>query len=118
MRNLLFAILSTFALQGFCQSKIAFTKLIKKNNGLYYYNDTLYTGETLILWPISNKPMQRITWTAGQIDGTFKSWYENGKQDQVIGYSKGVRHGEFKTFYRNGAPEVRCGYNNGIYLSM
>lgn len=77
------------------------------------YNNTLYSGESLLLWPSNNKPMQRITWTDGKIDGFFKSWYENGKQNQDIAYKNGIRHGSFKTYYENGSPEVICSYSNG-----
>ena len=90
----------------FSQNKIAFSKLTKNESGDYMYNNALYSGESLLLWPSNNKPLQRITWSNGKIDGSFKSWYENGKQNQDIEYKDGVRHGIFKTYYQNGSPEV------------
>ena len=68
----------------FSQNKVAFNKLTKNESGDYTYNDVLYNGESLLLWPSNNKPMQRISWLNGKIDGYFKSWYENGKQNQNI----------------------------------
>ncbi len=104
----IFSILTAFNLSA--QNKIAFSKLVKDTAGIYTLNETPYTGESLILWPSNNKPMQRVEWQVGRISGTFESWYEDGKQDQIVGYKEGVRDGEFKTFYTNGAPEVHCKY--------
>ncbi len=107
----IFSILTAFNLSA--QNKIAFSKLVKDTAGIYTLNETPYTGESLILWPSNNKPMQRVEWQGGRISGTFESWYEDGKQDQIVGYKEGVRDGEFKTFYTNGAPEVHCKYKKG-----
>ena len=60
----------------FAQTKVAFAKLAKQEDGNYYYEGKAYTGESLMLWPSNNKPMQRITWTNGEIDGLFSSWYK------------------------------------------
>ena len=109
---IIFSLLAAFSLSA--QNKVAFTKLVKETSGIYTLDGSPYTGESLILWPSNNKPMQRVEWKNGKIHGTFESWYVDGKQDQIVGYKEGVRHGEFKTFYTNGATEVHCRYKDGI----
>ena len=76
-----------------CPLEVAFNKLVKGEDGIYYYADKPFTGKSLLLWPTNNKKFQMVDWVDGKIDGTYQSWYEDGKRDQIIEYKGGKRHG-------------------------
>jgi len=52
------------------------------------------------------------------LDGTHKTWYENGNPMEVIPYSKGVVNGTIKTYWEEGGvfEEIKYEYGNPKHM--
>lgn len=60
-------------------------------------------GEEIDYFPSSTLSKLQITWNAGILQGTMKTWYENGNLESQREISENKKNGLLTAWYRNGA---------------
>lgn len=60
-------------------------------------------GEEIDYFPSSTQQKLSLTWHEGVLQGTVKTWYENGQLESQREMSGNQKHGLFTAWYRNGA---------------
>ncbi|MBI3900799.1 MAG: hypothetical protein HY324_01450, partial [Chlamydiia bacterium] len=70
---------------------------------LYYTKNGEKEGEEVDYFPRSTQPKLLLTWHGGVLQGSMKTWYENGQQESQREMSQNQKQGLLTAWYRNGA---------------
>ncbi|PHR68815.1 MAG: hypothetical protein COA67_12220 [Lutibacter sp.] len=90
----------------------------------YYYNENnsylgfenYTTGEAKVYY---NKfEIGQIKWEGNMINGTWKSYYENGQISQIGNYKNNKESGVWKEYHKNGQLELIGSYDNGDEIGV
>jgi len=66
----------------------------------------------LSYYPDGSKQLEQL-FVDGELDGLYRTWYENGNVKKSIPYSKGMVHGTLETYYESGGVFEEVEYNFG-----
>lgn len=75
----------------------------------YYDNDTLFTIDYFETGPMEFRSLT----VNDQYEGTWHTWYSNGKVKQIGQWKNGQRNGIYKTYHTNGKPEFFAHFLDG-----
>jgi hypothetical protein len=87
-------------------------KQMVSKNGLWYCNDTLYSGRYIDYYYNGNMQAEG-TLLNGILNGNVIVYFPNGVIKSVSGYKNGIRHGDWKDYYRNGQLMLTRHYAEG-----
>ncbi|MBX2984629.1 MAG: hypothetical protein KF882_01490 [Bacteroidia bacterium] len=91
------------------QKNVFFDKL-QNINDVYYYNDSPFTGLSLVRHDSTNKKKIQIQWKDGLMDGQKITWYKDERLKQTMNFTMGKRNGEYVNYYENGNVKERGFY--------
>ena len=86
---------------------------LRKNVGLVFYNDTLFTGTTEIYYPNGNKA-ETIDYLNGKRNGAYKKWFSTGVLSYHSNYKNGKQQGITKSWWINGNLRSKTNHDNGV----
>ena len=76
---------------------------------MYYYNGSPFTGIRIYYWESEEgweSGNSQMTIKNGLPNGSYQSWYSNGKLEFIGNYMNGLnRNGVWKRWYKNGQLE-------------
>ena len=80
-------------------------------------------GVEIFYYLPQNKPKLSIEWDMGKMNGTVKTWYDNGKQESQREMSQNKKRGLFTAWYRDGSMMFVEDYENdrlvkGSYMKL
>ena len=108
MKKLLFILLLIIPFIGFGQNVKFNNELIEEGN-MYYYNGSPFTGIRIYYWESEEgweSGNSQMTIKNGLPNGSYQSWYSNGKLEFIGNYMNGLnRNGVWKRWYKNGQLE-------------
>ena len=85
---------------------------VKFYNGLFYYDDLLFTGIGITMW--NEKQLEsEISIKNGRIDGVIRSYHENGNLQSQRFWKEGKAHGEYKVYSQSGQLLKEGAFKNG-----
>ncbi len=85
---------------------------LKKLKGVYYFDDTPYTG-TLVEIFSNGDTSSMITLKDGIRNGITKKWWQNGHLKMNANFENGLYDGRVEEWYENGARFSSFHYKNG-----
>ncbi|WP_452229887.1 toxin-antitoxin system YwqK family antitoxin [Lacinutrix sp. MEBiC02404] len=87
--------------------------MLKPNIGLVYYQDTPFTGISVLSYPNGNMA-ESIPYKNGKKDGTLKKWFENETLSFEAFYKNGKLEETATSWWLNGNIRSESHYKNGI----
>lgn len=87
--------------------------ILKRDVGLVYYNDSLFTGTVVTYYPNKIKA-ESIDYKNGKRDGNYKKWFNSGLLSYHTIYKNGKQHGTTKTWWINGNLRSEANHSNGV----
>lgn len=83
---------------------------------LYHVKNGMKHGEEIDYFPNTTQPKLLISWNAGMMQGSIKTWYENGNLESQREVSGNKKNGLLTAWYRNGALMLVEEYDNDKLL--
>ncbi len=83
---------------------------------LYNVKNSVKTGEEVDYFPNTTQPKLLLSWNEGILQGSIKTWYENGLLESQKEVSSNKKNGLLTAWYRNGALMLVEEYDNDKLL--
>ncbi|MBS0646707.1 MAG: hypothetical protein JSR97_09005 [Verrucomicrobia bacterium] len=78
----------------------------------YHLKNTLKHGEELGYYPGTQQPKIQLTWNMGVLQGSIKTWYEDGVLESQREMSQNQKNGLLTAWYRNSSLMLVEDYEN------
>ncbi|HBX50253.1 MAG: hypothetical protein A2275_13480 [Bacteroidetes bacterium RIFOXYA12_FULL_35_11] len=83
------------------KNEVEYKRLTEREKGIYYFNESLYSGSCFENYPNGQKGMEGA-FKNGKRDGVWTWYYENGAKKRETVYCEGKIQGVSKIWYKNG----------------
>ncbi len=91
-------------------SSIIFAQNIEEKDGLYYNENTLYTG---LFEKKDNEAITKMNISAGKLEGITNVYYLSGQKKEQQSYKNGLFDGLWITWNENGQKLAEANYKEG-----